>query len=193
MIKDDQIPMPHASHLQSALASRESLSSTIQRLDAWMREVLSPGDVAALRRMPPGRPGGAAFWRLVAARLEPDGHLPIGDGQARDRAEMHWGAILSGMAHTKGLHRRGMRLGQALAEAGVSEMRLLRLLRANDAALWDIVRVTVHQLASQGVPLDWSEMADLILSDGTSREETARRSVARAYYRHVYASSTHLA
>ena len=178
---------PHAAETERAVY--EGLGPIIQRLDTLLRESFSPGDLADLRRMQPGRPGCPAFWRLAAAVLEPQGHLPPGDGLARERAESHWGTILAGMAHGKDLHRKGRPLGRALAESGVSELRLLRLLRATDQALLDLVRVTVHQVASEGVTFDWVEMADLILSDGATREDSVRRRIARAYYRQLTATT----
>lgn len=143
--------------------------------------VLAPGDVASLRRLRPGDPGCAAFWRLVATRLEPADLLP-GEAAARLEAERRWGVILAGMARMQGLHQFRARLGVTLAEADVSELRFLRLLRAHDESLADAVRVTSHTLAAKAKPVDWFDLARLVLSDGRADEDEVRRHIARDFY-----------
>lgn len=157
------------------------LARVIGAIAADLDGLLPPGDVAGLRRLRPEEVASPAFWKLVATRLEPHGMLP-GPAQARLEAERRWAVIVAGMAEMKGLHRPRARLGGALAEADVSEPRFLRLLRAHDAALFDAVRTTAHQLASRAVPVDWTDVARLVLTDGQENEEDVRRHVARDYY-----------
>jgi CRISPR type I-E-associated protein CasB/Cse2 len=76
----------------------------------------------------------------------------------------------------------GKRLGRALAEADLSEQRFLKLLRAQDRGLLDAVRTVTHYLSTKAVPVDCSDIALLILSDGRSDEDSVRRSIARDYY-----------
>ena len=57
----------------------------------------------------------------------------------RRRAEMEtrWAAIIVGLAHLGALHQSERRLGVALADAGFSELRFARLLRADADRLVD--------------------------------------------------------
>lgn len=144
---------------------------------------LGPGALAELRRLDPEHPGGATFWKLVVQRLEPAGLL---DGAPERRAllEQRWAVILAGMAITAGLHQAGLRLGRALAQAEIAEARVTRLLRARGEKLHTAVRLLARQLASAAQPLDWNDLAWLVLSEGNeAHEEEARRRIARDFYR----------
>ncbi len=168
-----------------AVAEPTSLPTLINRIAVDIEKALGAGDVADLRRLRPQDVGRPAFWRMVASRLEPAGALPAG-GAALDEAERRWAVLLAGMAEMQGLHRPGVRLGRALFEANVAELRLVRLLRAHDDALADAVRVTVHQLTHAAQPVDRTDLAWLVLSDSLSNEESVRRRIARDYYGAAY-------
>ncbi len=171
----------------SSPAPDRTLRQVIGGLMAALDRDLSPGGVAALRRLSPGDPGGTAFWRVVAGYLE--GQLPPG-GEARDLAEQRWASILCGMATTAGLNRFGRSAGEALADAGVSEQRFDRLLRATGARLHDELRTVARFVASKGEELDWTDLARLVLTDGTEAAELARRALARTYYRTLHRLET---
>jgi CRISPR system Cascade subunit CasB len=141
--------------------------------------VLSPGDVAALRRLRPGDADCAVFWKLLATHLTDE--LPAG-GPARDEAERRWAVILQALARMRGLHAPGLRLGRTLASAGLAEPRVLRMLRARHDALADAARVTAQFLANGAIPTDHAEIAALILSDGRTDEDSVRRRIARDFY-----------
>ena len=155
------------------------LATIVNSVAKTSKEVLSPGDIAALRRLRSNDPSCSAFWRLAATQLAPV--LPEG-GPARDEAERRWAVILQAMAEMTGLHAPGRFLGRALASAGIAEQRVLRLLRADGEGLCDAVRVTSHFLASTATPADHVEIARLVLSDGRDDEEPVRRRIAREYY-----------
>jgi len=155
------------------------LATTVSSLANAIEKVLSPGDVAALRRLRHGDPSCSAFWRLAATQLA--SALPEG-GPARDEAERRWAVILQAMAEMTGFHAPGRYLGRALASAGIAEQRVLRLLRASGEGLSDAVRVTAHHLASTATPADHTEIARLVLSDGRDDEEPVRRRIARDFY-----------
>lgn len=163
-------------------SNRSGLASTIGSIAHSIEQVLPNGEVAQLRRLRPDEAASPAFWKVVVAHLEPDGQLPEGEGPLREDLERRWAVILRGMAEMKGLHRPRRRLGTALAEAGVAEPRVLRLLRSADEVLHETLRTTVHQLATKAEPIDWTDAAFLVLTDGRSREESVRRSIARAFY-----------
>lgn len=156
-----------------------TLGSIVGAIAASIDRVLPPGDVAALRRLRPGEVGCAAFWKLLATHLGRE--LPA-EGPARDEAERRWAVIVQALARMRGLHDPRVRLGRALASAGLAEGRVLRLLRARHDNLADAVRVTAEFLANASIPTDHTEIALLILSDGRGDEETVRRRIARDYY-----------
>lgn len=171
----------------SAGSSAEAeVREVVGRLAHAVDERLDPGDVAALRRLGTGDPGGPAFWKLVATHLEP--RLPRA-GEARDAGERAWAVILCGMALTAGLNRRGMRSGSALAAAGVAEGRFTRLLRAEGPRLADEIRAAARQLASSGTRVNWTELARLVLASGGPGVEPARRALARDYYRALHSAA----
>jgi len=137
-----------------------------------------PGALAALRRAEAGSPP-AAFYRLAGAAL--DEHLGEG-GPLRERLEPAWTIIVSAMARAQGF-LAPVPLGEALAKAGVAEMRFLRLLEAQPAQLPELVRNVVHQLVQKGQPFDPNDLANLVLARDDDR--ASHRSIARSYYRHV--------
>ncbi|ACL64134.1 CRISPR-associated protein, Cse2 family [Anaeromyxobacter dehalogenans 2CP-1] len=163
-------------------SDERSLSS---RVNALARAIASgsPGDVAALRRLTPDDPASPAFWRLAAAHL--DGALPAGGGEAREEAERSWAAVMSGMALTAGLHVPRRRAGAALAQAGYSELRFERLLRASGPQLFREVRAAAAFLASKAVEFDWTDLAALVLGDGGPSAERTRRALARSFYQQL--------
>ena len=160
-------------------AGDDDRSAAIAKIAFEMdKDIVSPGDLASLRRARFEGSADPAFWRLAMRHLEPVGLL-------RDEEdERRWLQILGGMAEMKGLHRTGARPGRVLADADIAEARVLRLLRAHGETLHSVLRAAVHQLASGGRPVDWAGLAELVLSDGKPAwEEKARRRIARDYYR----------
>lgn len=156
-----------------------SLGSTIGAMAGTIERVLSPGDVASLRRLRPADPDCSAFWKMLAIHVAEG--LPAG-GPARDQAERRWAVILQALATMRGLHTPGLRLGRVLAAVDLAEARFLRLLRSKGEMLGDAARVTAQFLANRAVPTDHSELAALILSDGRADGEAVRRRIARDFY-----------
>lgn len=156
---------------------RATLGSAIGAIAAGMNGGFSPGEIAALRRVGQKSWGVPAYWRVVSRILESRGLV------VSERDEKRWAVVLSALALLSGQHARGVSLGRALASAGVSELRVERLLRAHDDALLDLIRPLAHQLASKGTSFDQATLADLVISDGTKREDSVRRAIARDFYR----------
>jgi hypothetical protein len=144
-------------------------------------EHADPGTLSALRRADPSSPP-PAFYRLAMAVL--DEHLAqFADGGAlREEIESRWALVVSLMAIGQDYLIPPTPLGEALAKAGVAEMRLLRLLEAQSAQLPDLVRPLVRQLVQKGQSFDANEVANLVLARDDDR--TPRRQIARNYYRH---------
>jgi CRISPR system Cascade subunit CasB len=156
----------------------DSLASKVLGLAALLgSDAVSPGALSQLRRLDVRAPDQPAFWSLLAARIDPEGSLPI-------EMESRWAAVFRGMARMRPRHHAtGARVGEALAKAGYSEGRLTRLLRARGAAFLDAVVRACSFLASRGEPVDWVEFSALILSTDPEKAEARRRRVARDYFR----------
>jgi CRISPR system Cascade subunit CasB len=168
----------------------KTLASVLSKLTVAIGRGLSPGDVAALRRLDPRDPAHPAFWKVCAGWLEDS--LPP-EGPARAESERRWAAILAGMAMTSGLHDPRRHAGVALAEAGYSELRFVRLLRSRGDGLADELRAAARFLGSKAVPFDWRDLALLVLSEGREDEEDTRRHLARNYYQHQHSDQGDMA
>lgn len=147
------------------------------------RENYSTGSLAALRRLRPEAPDGVAFWWLVAE------YAPAAFRD--DRAALALAAVVQGMAIARPFHRplSGRRpLGEALAEGGVSEARLLRLLRLPGSELPEEFRRLARLMAAKGDTgrFDWSDAFALLFWVDGGVGEQLRRDIARDYYRKQY-------
>lgn len=156
-----------------------TLRSLVGRIGRALEKQLGPGDVAALRRLDPVDPAVPAFFKLAASVL--DDAMP-GSEEARLEAERRWAAVLCAMALTRGLHHPGRPLGSALAQAGFSELRFTRLLRARGEHVFTAARAAAQYLASKAQPFDPVDLARLVLSEDRSDEEQVRRAIARSYF-----------
>lgn len=164
------------------MSRRDRAREAVQRI-AWEfeQEVIAPADRAALRRIRPGEAGGPAFWKIAIRHLEPAGLLADVDSPLRQWQELCWSTVLSAMAEGLPLGKRSF--GRALAETGVTEARVLRLLRAHEDVLLATVRTVTHQLAAAGCAFDWSDIVELLFSDSAPYAEGVRRRIAYDYYR----------
>jgi CRISPR type I-E-associated protein CasB/Cse2 len=138
---------------------------------------IAPGDSANLRRLRADDPAAPAFWRVLSYYVAPNFPRPLTEGEER-----RWAVILNGMAHMQGLHAPEQRLGAALREVGFSELRFVRLLRAESEGLEDLVRQTARFLAAKGRSANLVDLARLVLSDGRRDAERVRRHIARDYF-----------
>lgn len=96
--------------------------------------------------------------------------------------------ILRALAELHGLHNSSRRFGTALAEAGISEARLTKLLRVGGEALWDGLRAVTHQLVSTGRTIDMTGLARLVLTDGAPNEQAVRQGIANDYYQVIFSA-----
>ena len=140
---------------------------------------LDPGSAAALRRGPLAGAGAAAFWKLTAE------HAPI----AASQDEKGWAALIQAIAiltpkgreaDRRSAHDPTIPMGATLYEAGISELRLARLLGAPREMRRDLaVRICRRLAATEHKRFHLRTLAELILFE---RENTDRR-IARDYYR----------
>lgn len=141
---------------------------------------LGPGELAQLRRLRPEAPDQPAFWRILSEWISPGTFLP-------QDVEYRWAITLTGLARLASIgHDRTRPLGTALAQAGYSEGRLMRLLRTDGPRFADLVRQACAFLASRGNPVDWGSLAAFVLTTDPEKAEDFRRRVARDYYRELY-------
>lgn len=145
---------------------------------------LSNGDRAELRRIAPEAPITPALWKVLLLLEEAGAQVGVGD-------ERSWATLLMGMAFCvsphENLHDYGTPLGRALADAGWSELRFVRLLRARGETLDVHVRRVAQYLASKSQSADWAHVADLLFYQGGDVAEEIRLGIARSYYRALYA------
>lgn len=162
----------------------ELLGPTVGRLAGLMEgdSALSTGDMAELRRVQPEEPYTPALWKLMED-LDLQGRPGWLDQEQR---ETRWAALMMGMAMNAGLHDYDVPLGEALAEAGWSELRFVRLLRATDTRLIEEVRRMAQYLGSKDQPADWTDVGRLLFSQDGDIADTIRRNIARPYYRRLY-------
>lgn len=137
---------------------------------------LGSGELAQLRRLDVEAPDEPAFWRLMALVIAPSSPLNA-------EAEKRWAVVLSGMARMAPHHHDpGRPVGRALGEAGFAEGRLVRLLRTRGPGFADAVRRVCGFLATRAEPLDWGELATLVLTCEPNKSDQVRRKIARDYY-----------
>lgn len=144
---------------------------------------LPTGDQAALRRVSTDRPVTPALWKVLLALRQ--GDSPGGVGQ--HIWERRWALLLMGMAHCAGLHDYDMPLGEALATAGWSETRFVRLMEAGPDALPNLVRRMAQYLASKRQAANWDDVRRLLFYHHGETAEEIRLDIARTYYRTLYA------
>jgi len=159
--------------------------SVVGKVAHAIEHQLGPGDVAALRRLSPGDPAAPALWKLLLTCVPQSWAA----GPDRDEKERRWAALFTGMAHAAGLHDPAVPMGRALAEAGWSELRFVRLLRDRDEGLAERVRRLAQYLASKSQRADWTGVANLLLDQDGEWAERHRRDLARDYYRTLYAQT----
>jgi CRISPR type I-E-associated protein CasB/Cse2 len=154
---------PSLSGLIAGLAKRLSTMGTGPR--AELRRLRADGD---------DRWRAATFYQLYAERIAPD----YAGGAEHERA---WAMILSGMARLD--HRPGHRAGAVLAEHGFAPLRFVRLLDADADHLDAELRAVISFLAAKGAKVDWTGLADLVLSHASDRRDAVRRRLAADFYR----------
>lgn len=136
---------------------------------AGVVHTLGAGDRADLRRYRHDHgPIPLAFYKLAAWL----------DLFAGANSESRWATLATCCAHLSA--SSGPALGEALARAGYSELRLSRLLRAPADRLHEDLPALARFLSAKGQPADFSDAAALLFQPD---EDGPRQSIARAYFR----------
>lgn len=185
MSREDSLAEPEG--LQEPMNLRQAIPKI-----AYEIARLDPGPAAALRRGPYRGAGAAAFWKLLAK------HKPVGAA----RNEVGWAALVQAIAvltpkgrdsRKQPAHDYSLTMGQALHDAGISELRLARLLAAAPELRGEVaVRVCRRLAAGEPKPFNLVTLGDFVLrgfqdTDRRIAEDTDRR-IARDYYR-AYAAA----
>jgi len=166
--------------------AKKRTSDVVQKIAQAMKHELSSGDLASLRRITPDQPYCAPLWRLLIGSI-PDSWL---EGPDFETKEARWACVVMGMSQAPELHNPTVRLGSALAQCGWSELRLIRLLRERDTALFQQVRLVASFLSSKGQCANWEDIAALVLNQEGDWAGRHRHRVARDYYRQLYSQET---
>lgn len=166
----------------SAPATQSHYSNVRQAIHQISQELREDGaGRSALRRMSHTQRNVPCFWMIMASHLGT--LLPLQMGEERESQEQKWAGILASLAEIGPLHQKGRHLSAALVSADVHEDRVQRLLHAHGEQLIDLLRPIASQIQSKSVRVDWSDMALLVLSDGTTYEDSIRQDLARHFYR----------
>jgi len=163
-------------------AEKATTDSVVGKIAHAIENTLSTGDLAQLRRISPEEPFTPALWKLLL-EFVPEPWVQSGD---RDENERRWAALFMGMAMTAGLHNPSVPLGRALAEAGWSELRFVRLMRDRGESLHERIRRVAAYLDSKQQEADWTDMAHLLRNQEGEWAEKHRRRISRDYYRALY-------
>jgi CRISPR system Cascade subunit CasB len=143
---------------------------------------ISTGDLAELRRISPDKPFTPALWKLLICI---DAQQPVG-GLKESTYERRMATLAMGMAFCARLHGYQMPLGRALANAGWSELRFVRLMEARGEKLEVHIRRMAQYLASKSQAANWTDVAWLLLGQDWSTAEETRLRISRSYYGVLY-------
>lgn len=176
------MPSDDRQEIPAVATGSPSTGQTVARLAREVVE-LDPGSAAALRRGPRNGAGSAAFWKLLV-RYGPAREL-------RRNEEDGWSVLIQAIAILTPKGKRnedGPRLsphdphvpmGAALYDAGVSELRLARLLTARPSMRRILsVRLCRRLAAADQRRFDLKTLANFIRYGGD-----AGRRIAKEYYR----------
>ena len=137
-------------------------------------EALQPHQLAALARA------------LLAAGLSPE--------QWHADTWPRWALIAHGIALAG--HDGKQKLGKQLAQAGVSESRVTKLLTSRGNAFTQLLPRVLRLLASKGVAPNWRELGELVLIESSSQRhhqakaEEMRLQIAGPYFSALARSAT---
>ena len=170
--------------VKSEPTDRIEYGKIVGKVAAMMQQegALSTGELADLRRISPAQPFTPALWRLLMM-------LNLDQSPAwirQEQWERRWATIFMGMAHCAGLHSYDASLGEALAEAGWSELRFVQLMRAKDETLETHLRRVAQFLASKNQEANWTDVARLMFFQSGDASEKVRLSISRDYYSTLY-------
>lgn len=178
---------PPAGQVDGTAAPSASLRSHDEYSRLWkhlcaLRES-DRGAYAALARLNMARPMrphevSALSNALLAAELQPQHWLP--------HTWQRWATVVHGMALAG--HDGSTYLGRQLAQAGVAQSRVGRLLTARGDAFMQLLPRVLRLLASKNTQPNWRELGPLVLKEHSTEPEAVQRleeirlGIARNYF-----------
>lgn len=160
-------------------SERDRLPSRVGKLSALIGATHYPTtDRAALKRWAPGQSIPLAFYRLWLRHCPDD---PLPESQWPLWMLIAWSLAYSG----EQAHRPDKPLGQALAEAGLHEARLERLLSASADLRPGLLAACIRLLASKGMGFDHTQALYWLLTSDHEKRDALNRRIATDYYRHL--------
>jgi CRISPR system Cascade subunit CasB len=170
--------------VKSETSSKIEYGKIVGKIAGMMQKegALSTGEMAELRRISPARPFTPALWRILLIY-----DLDKSPGWISQKVwERRWATLFMGMAHSAGLHNFTISFGEALAEAGWSELRFVQLMRATDDTLETYLRRVAQFLAGKNQEANWTDVARLLFYQSGDAGENIRLSISRDYYSKLY-------
>lgn len=156
--------------------TRHELLYAIARRLAAPGESISMADHAALRRMDPTQPAGAAnaAFRLLAA------FDALGSS---DEETERWILLIHTLALARGGHDAAVNIGTALVGIRFGEARLQQLLSADWPTLRDLLPRLARRFATQQQRADFAPLMRLVMTADRHSEEAdkARLLIARSF------------
>ncbi|WP_024513364.1 hypothetical protein [Bradyrhizobium sp. ARR65] len=157
---------------------------------SMLAKMKARGELAALRRLNSGRSDKSALFRLltdcVPQQLLGSGSAPVGAPGSELDMVRRFSAVASMMA----LRPEGLRtwsLGRAMAEAGVTELRLSIFLAARGDIFRDLARRLARRLAYHAEVLPYLDLGRLLLMESlpqyTNDTDSVRIALARDFCR----------
>lgn len=180
---DPETSNPEPATTEEDIPPWEAVGRAAGLLDPENEQGLSNADQAALRRIDLDTPVTPTLWKVLFDL----GQDEAPDGFAQTTWEQRWATLLMCMAHCAGLHDYDVPFGQALAEAGWSETRFVRLVEAGEDTLPVLLRRMAQYLASKQQPANWEQARQLLFVQSGDAAEDVRLRVARLYYRTLHA------
>ena len=159
-------------------ATTGKIASFISR-DEYGEGGISKGALAQLRRISPDEPYTPALWKVLLK------YVPDHDKLSAEK-ERQWAILLMAMGNCAGLHDPSTKFGKALAQAGWSELRFVRLMEARGDNLIKELRRLSQFLASKNQEANWTDAAYLLFVQNGEKAQDIRQNIARAYYRQLY-------
>ncbi len=170
------------------LAGKVDIDATIFRLAREISQ-LAPGPAASLRRNPMAGSGTAAFWQLLASYQIP----------TQGRYLRGWATVIQAIAiatpkgrdrNKPSAHNAANPMGSALHAAGISHLRLARLLSAREDMRRELVIRTCRRLASKDTRgFDLRTLARFVLYEDN---DLHAQKIARDFYTATVRKQTHV-
>lgn len=169
---------------ENPISLYEFINKTVDKIHGLISTegVLSNGELAQLRRITPDQPYTPALWRILLLTESNKTQA----GLTQDIWERRWATLLMAMANNIGLHSYDVALGEALANAGWSELRFVKLMKSKDEMLEMQMRQVARYLAGKNQVANWADAAKLLFYQNGVTADKVRLDISRNFYSTLY-------